>query len=39
MSILGEVLAQVTQQGVDAWHCGPSATLGALRRLADATPR
>jgi glutamate/tyrosine decarboxylase-like PLP-dependent enzyme len=23
-SIVGEVLAQVLQQGVDVWHCGPS---------------
>lgn len=24
MSVLGELLAQVTQQGVDVWHAGPS---------------
>ncbi len=27
MSILGELLAQVTQQGVDVWHAGPSAAF------------
>ncbi len=27
MSIMGELLAQVTQQGVDVWHAGPSATF------------
>jgi aromatic-L-amino-acid decarboxylase len=27
MSILGELLAQITQQGVDVWHAGPSATI------------
>jgi aromatic-L-amino-acid decarboxylase len=27
LSIVGEILAQVTQQGVDVWHAGPSATL------------
>jgi aromatic-L-amino-acid decarboxylase len=26
-SIVGEVLAQVTHQGVDVWHAGPSAAL------------
>jgi aromatic-L-amino-acid/L-tryptophan decarboxylase len=24
MSVLGELLAQVTQQGIDVWHAGPS---------------
>jgi glutamate/tyrosine decarboxylase-like PLP-dependent enzyme len=27
MSVVGELLAQVTQQGVDVWHAGPSATF------------
>jgi aromatic-L-amino-acid decarboxylase len=27
MSILGELLAQVAQQGVDVWHAGPSAAF------------
>ena len=27
MSILGELLAQVTQQGVDVWHAGPTAAF------------
>ncbi|MEX2011630.1 MAG: pyridoxal-dependent decarboxylase [Chloroflexota bacterium] len=27
MSVLGELLAQVTQQGVDVWHAGPSAAF------------
>ncbi|MFL5680007.1 MAG: pyridoxal-dependent decarboxylase, partial [Chloroflexota bacterium] len=27
MSILGELLAQVTQQGVDVWHAGPVAAF------------
>ncbi len=27
MSILGELLAQVTHQGVDVWHAGPSAAF------------
>ncbi|HET9456939.1 MAG TPA: pyridoxal-dependent decarboxylase, partial [Candidatus Limnocylindrales bacterium] len=27
LSIVGELLAQVTQQGVDVWHAGPSATF------------
>jgi glutamate/tyrosine decarboxylase-like PLP-dependent enzyme len=27
MSIVGELLAQVTQQGVDVWHAGPVATF------------
>lgn len=27
MSILGELIAQVAQQGVDVWHAGPSATF------------
>jgi aromatic-L-amino-acid decarboxylase len=27
MSIVGELLAQVTQQGVDVWHAGPLATF------------
>jgi aromatic-L-amino-acid decarboxylase len=27
LSIVGEVLAQVTQQGVDVWHAGPTATF------------
>jgi aromatic-L-amino-acid decarboxylase len=27
MSIVGELLAQVTQQGVDVWHAGPSAAF------------
>jgi glutamate/tyrosine decarboxylase-like PLP-dependent enzyme len=27
MSIVGEFLAQVTQQGVDVWHAGPSAAF------------
>ncbi len=26
-AIVGELLAQVTNQGVDVWHCGPSAAL------------
>ena len=26
-SIVGELLAQVTNQGVDVWHCGPSAAF------------
>jgi aromatic-L-amino-acid decarboxylase len=26
-SIIGEVLGQVVHQGVDVWHCSPSATL------------
>ena len=26
-SIVGEHLAQVTNQGVDVWHCGPAATF------------
>ncbi len=26
-SIMGEVLGQVVHQGVDVWHCSPSATL------------
>ena len=27
MSVVGELLAQVTQQGVDVWHAGPLATF------------
>jgi glutamate/tyrosine decarboxylase-like PLP-dependent enzyme len=27
MSVVGELLAQVTQQGVDIWHAGPVATF------------
>jgi glutamate/tyrosine decarboxylase-like PLP-dependent enzyme len=27
MSVVGELLAQVVQQGVDVWHAGPSATF------------
>ena len=27
MSVVGELLAQVTQQGVDVWHAGPSAAF------------
>ncbi|HSL34533.1 MAG TPA: pyridoxal-dependent decarboxylase [Candidatus Limnocylindrales bacterium] len=27
LSVVGELLAQVTQQGVDVWHAGPSATF------------
>jgi len=27
MSVVGELLAQVTQQGVDVWHAGPVATF------------
>ena len=27
MSVIGELLAQVTQQGVDVWHAGPLATF------------
>src|SRR5437870_2050299 len=27
MSIVGELLAQVTQQGVDVWHAGPSSAF------------
>ena len=27
MSVVGELLAQITQQGVDVWHAGPSATF------------
>ena len=27
MSVIGELLAQVTQQGVDVWHAGPTATF------------
>jgi aromatic-L-amino-acid decarboxylase len=27
LSIVGELLAQVTQQGVDVWHAGPTATF------------
>jgi glutamate/tyrosine decarboxylase-like PLP-dependent enzyme len=26
-SIVGEVLAQVTHQGIDVWHCGPTGAL------------
>jgi aromatic-L-amino-acid decarboxylase len=26
-SIVGEVLAQVTNQGIDVWHCGPTGAL------------
>jgi glutamate/tyrosine decarboxylase-like PLP-dependent enzyme len=26
-SIVGEVLAQVTHQGIDVWHCGPAGAL------------
>lgn len=26
-SIVGEVLAQVTNQGIDIWHCGPTGAL------------
>ena len=38
LSIVGELLAQVTQQGVDVWHAGPSATFveeEVVRWLAD----
>ena len=38
MSIVGELLAQVTQQGVDVWHAGPSAAFveeEVLRWLCD----
>jgi aromatic-L-amino-acid/L-tryptophan decarboxylase len=27
MSVMGELLAQVTQQGVDVWHAGPTAAF------------
>ena len=27
MSVVGELLAQVTQQGVDVWHAGPTASF------------
>jgi aromatic-L-amino-acid decarboxylase len=27
LSVVGELLAQVTQQGVDVWHAGPTATF------------
>ena len=27
LSIMGELLAQVTNQGVDVWHAGPSAAF------------
>jgi aromatic-L-amino-acid decarboxylase len=27
LSVVGELLAQVTQQGVDVWHAGPSASF------------
>ncbi len=27
LSIVGELLAQFTQQGVDVWHAGPSAAF------------
>jgi aromatic-L-amino-acid/L-tryptophan decarboxylase len=27
MSVVGELLAQITQQGVDVWHAGPLATF------------
>jgi aromatic-L-amino-acid decarboxylase len=26
-SVVGEVLAQVTNQGIDVWHCGPTGAL------------
>ena len=38
MSVVGELLAQVTQQGVDVWHAGPVATFveeEVLRWLCD----
>src|SRR5258705_6048793 len=38
MSVVGEILAQVTQQGVDVWHGGPVATFveeEVLRWLCD----
>jgi aromatic-L-amino-acid decarboxylase len=38
MSVVGEILAQVTQQGVDVWHAGPVATFveeEVLRWLCD----
>ena len=38
LSVIGELLAQVTQQGVDVWHAGPTATFveeEVLRWLCD----
>ena len=38
ISVVGELLAQVTQQGVDVWHAGPIATFveeEVLRWLCD----
>jgi glutamate/tyrosine decarboxylase-like PLP-dependent enzyme len=38
MSIMGELLAQVTNQGIDVWHAGPSGTFveeEVLRWLCD----